>query len=144
MNIRLGLLSAIVTAVIFACIYILLLIEANAQEHHHPTGIIPGSTGKFYDEWKMPDDPKRSCCSKADCYDTPARRTANGNWLARRREDGKWLHIPPAKVEMNKESPDGQSHICAPSPYYVDDYNGSSYYDAVSEIVYCFVPGDGT
>lgn len=107
---------------------------ALAQEHHHPTETINGAQAKFYDTWKRPDMPGVSCCNRADCYATEARQR-NGRWLARRREDGKWLSVPASKVEQNRDSPDGRSHLCAPPPVGEGNYENG---------VICFIASAGT
>lgn len=86
----------------------------KAQEHRHPPA---DSTlhEQFYSTWMMPDHPKSSCCNKADCYPTEA-KFENGNWYGKRREDGKWLLIPPKKVEQLRDMPDTRAHMCAPRP----------------------------
>ncbi len=107
---------------------------ASAQEHHHPKQD-EEIHARFYATWMMPDDPQRSCCNKKDCYPTEA-RYQNGTWYAKRREDGKWLRVPPEKVEQNRDSPDGRNHICAPPPP-----TESSYY--APDSVFCFKEGGG-
>lgn len=100
--------------------------------HQHPPQDEPLHE-KFYSTWYMPDNPARSCCNKADCYPTEA-RFRNGHWFGRRREDGKWLPIPAAKIERNRDNPDGRSHMCAPPPT-------ASY---PTDTVFCFTLGTGT
>jgi hypothetical protein len=63
----------------------------------------------------MPDNPRKSCCNKADCYPTEI-RMQEGNIFAKRREDGKFILVPPQKVERNRDNPDGRNHLCAPPP----------------------------
>lgn len=104
---------------------------ASAQEHRHPLQD-EQLHYKFYSTWMMPDNPNRSCCNKADCYPTEA-RFEDGQWFARRREDGKFLRIPALKVEQNRDSPDGRNHLCAPPP--------SGYQPP--DTVFCFKPGAG-
>jgi hypothetical protein len=104
---------------------------ATAQ-HRHPPEDEPLHE-KFYSTWYMPDDPSKSCCNKADCYPTEA-RFLGANIYARRREDGKYILIPPQKVEHNRDNPDGRSHLCAPPP-------NSGYQ---SDTVFCFTLGGGT
>lgn len=104
-----------------------------AQTHNHPVQDVPLHE-KFYSTWYMPDEPQKSCCNKADCYPTLA-RFANGQWHAQRREDGEWLPIPWAKVERNRDNPDGRSHMCAPPP------TATSY---PPKTVFCFSLGGGT
>jgi len=85
-----------------------------AQQHHHP----PQDEAiheKFYRTWHMPDRPLRMCCNKRDCYPTEV-RIVDGDIFAKRREDGKFIQIPAAKVERNRDNPDGRNHICAPPP----------------------------
>lgn len=97
---------------------------------------------KFYKDWLMPDvrsadgERQRSCCNDKDCYPTTGYQDENGDWWARRRENGVYLKIPRNKVEHNYpdglESPDGSVHMCAHPPGVVDDAP-----------VLCFVVGDG-
>jgi hypothetical protein len=117
--------------------------SAEAQYHHHPQD--PAAAvhrhhppqdqelhEKFYSTWYMPDDPAKSCCNTTDCYPTEIKYVGS-NIYARRRGDGKYILIPPQKVERNRDNPDGRNHLCAPPP--------SSYYPA--DIVFCFSLGGG-
>lgn len=115
-----------------ALILLLSVAPAIAQEHrHHPAADMPLHE-KFYQGWHMPDQPNKSCCNKADCYPTEVRFRA-GHWQAKRREDGKWLWIPDAKVEQHRDNPDGRNHLCAPPP-------NASY---PPDTVFCFSLGSG-
>jgi hypothetical protein len=94
---------------------VLLSVGAQAQEHRgHPSKDLLLNE-KFYSTWHTPDDPSRSYCNMADCYPTEI-RVVDGRIYARRREDAKWLPIPPQKVERNRDNPDGRNHLCAPPP----------------------------
>jgi hypothetical protein len=107
-------------------------VSTAAGQHRHP----PQDEAlheKFYSNWYMPDNPSKSCCNKADCYPTEV-KYVSGTVYARRREDGKYIRIPPQKVEHNRDNPDGRSHLCAPPP--------NSLYPP--DIVYCFSLGGGT
>ena len=106
---------------------------AARQPHLHPPQDGPLHE-KFYATWFMPDQPAKSCCNKADCYPTEIKMTEDGQILARRREDGKFIRIPPSKVERNRDNPDGRNHLCAPPP-------SASY---PPETVFCFALGGGT
>jgi hypothetical protein len=111
----------------------LLTVRAAAQEHHHP----PRDAAlheRFYSNWMRPDDPTKSCCNLIDCYPTET-RFVSGYWMARRREDGKWLRVPDAKVEHHRDNPDGRAHLCAPPPDREDLHEGG---------VICFSAGAGT
>lgn len=88
---------------------------------------------KFYSTWMRPDMPGISCCNLEDCYPAPA-RLIDGHWHAQRREDGEWLRIPDEKVERNKTSPDGNSHMCAPPPDKAK---------TLGLTVFCFILGGG-
>ena len=106
---------------------------ALAQDHQHPPQDVEAHE-KFYSNWMRPDEPNLSCCSQRDCYSTLA-RFRNGHWQALRREDGKWLKVPAAKIELNRDSPDGRNHLCAPPPE-----NEAAYENGVI----CFIAGGGT
>src|SRR5207247_3943184 len=86
---------------------------AVAQHNHPPQD--EALHEKFYSGWYMPDNPSMSCCNKADCYPTEI-KYISGSIYARRREDGKYILIPPQKVERNRDNPDGRNHLCAPPP----------------------------
>lgn len=98
---------------------------AGAQHHHPPQDAAIHEL--FYRDWMRPDAPTISCCNLQDCYPA-ASRMVDGQWQARRREDGVWIVVPPAKVEINRDSPDGRSHLCAQP-------GGQAI---------CFIPGAGT
>src|SRR5262245_56380673 len=103
------------------------------QEHrHHPPQDMPLHE-KFYATWNMPDNPKRSCCNKADCYPTEV-TYRDGEVYAKRREDGKWLHGPANKVETRRDNPGGRDHSCAPPPH-------AEHYP--EDTVFCFALGGG-
>jgi hypothetical protein len=104
-------------------------VRASAQRQHPPQD--EPIHEQFYSTWMRPDHPDLSCCGQYDCYPTEA-RNEDGVWFAKRREDGEWIRVPPEKIEHNRDSPDGRSHLCAPGPervYLVD--------------VFCFIAGNG-
>ena len=109
--------------------------HAMAQDHHagHPSADMPIHE-KFYSTWFMPDEPTKSCCNMADCYPTEA-TFKDGQWFARRREDGKYIPVPWKKVERNRDNPDGRNHVCMPPP------TATSY---PPNTVFCFSLGGGT
>lgn len=96
---------------------------AKAQHTHE------GVTGKFYKSWMQPDNRSISCCHDQDCAPAQSRRV-NGSWQARNSDDEEWVNIPPRKVETERDSPDGQSHLCK-----MKTFNGT--------YVYCFLPAAG-
>jgi hypothetical protein len=107
----------------------------DADDHaarHHPPQDVPLHE-KFYSTWHMPDRPYVSCCNDADCYPTEI-KYVDGTIYAKRREDGKYIPIPPEKVERNRDNPDGRNHLCAPPP---------SVYQP-SDTVFCFALGGAT
>jgi hypothetical protein len=104
--------------------------ESPAQHRHHPLQDMPLHE-KFYSTWFMPDQPTKSCCNKADCYPTEI-TYRDGVLYAQRREDKKWLRIPPAKVERHRDNPDGRNHLCAPPPNTLQ-----------GDVVFCFALGAG-
>lgn len=108
----------------WGCICCLLVMEVQAQDgqgragtHRHPPQDQPLHE-KFYSKWHMPDNPSVSCCNEADCYPTEI-KYVDGKIYAKRREDGKYISVPPEKVERNRDNPDGRNHLCAPSPQYL-------------------------
>jgi len=88
---------------------------------------------KFYSTWHMPDNPAASCCNNADCYPTEI-KYVDGTIYAKRREDGKFILIPPEKVERNRDNPDGRNHLCAPPPHAFH----------AADAVFCFALGGAT
>src|SRR5262245_51618073 len=109
---------------------VLVASTAEAQHRHPPQD--EELHEKFYSTWYMPDDPARSCCNKADCYPTEI-KYVGGSIYARRREDGKYILVPPHKVERNRDNPDGRNHLCAPSPTSLHE----------TDTVFCFSLGGG-
>jgi hypothetical protein len=101
-----------------------------AQEIHHHEGE-SAAVDRFYSTWRQPayGNPRTiGCCDRTDCYATQA-KFEDGLWRAKHRETGRWIIVPPHKVEHDqidpRESLDGRSHLCA-NPF---------------GIVYCFVAG---
>jgi hypothetical protein len=119
---------------VVAAVLAVLLSPAAAQHHHRHPPQDAELHEKFYSTWHMPDNPTRSCCNKADCYPTEI-RMLGGSIFARRREDGKFIPVPPQKIEQNRDNPDGRNHICAPPPTAVQ---------YPPDTVFCFALGSGT
>ncbi|SDT50027.1 hypothetical protein SAMN05444158_6527 [Bradyrhizobium canariense] len=65
--------------------------------------------------WHMPDRPRVSCCDDADCYPTEI-RYVDGNIYVNRREDRKYILVPPEKVERHRNYSNGRNHLCPPQP----------------------------
>lgn len=97
--------------------------QAVAQHFHPPQHAELHE--QFYSNWYRPDQPAVSCCNKMDCAPAEA-RFVNGQWIARKFGETVWHRIPPQKVELNRDSPDGRSHLC--------ELGGS---------VFCFIAGAG-
>ena len=129
---------------IWICLYGLFAVPGQAQEtgreasqgqgamRHHP----PQDQSlheRFYSKWHMPDNPVVSCCNEADCYPTEI-KYIHGEIYAKRREDGKYIAIPPQKVERNRDNPDGLNHLCAPPPSALRQ----------TDTVFCFALGGAT
>jgi hypothetical protein len=115
----------------YLAIGLILAVSTAAAQHYHPSED-EALHEKFYSGWYMPDNPSVSCCNKADCYPTEIKYVA-GMLHARRREDGKYIPIPPPKVERNRDNPDGRNHLCAPPPNSLNPSN----------TVFCFSLGGG-
>jgi hypothetical protein len=105
--------------------------QGEVERHHQPQDMALHE--KFYSNWHMPDNPALSCCNNADCYPTDI-KYVDGNIYAKRREDGKYILIPPQKVEHNRDNPDGRNHLCAPPPSPSNS----------SDTVFCFALGGAT
>jgi hypothetical protein len=133
-----GTVKRLSTPLVSLCLCCLLSAEVQAQDEqshaarHHPPQDQPLHE-KFYSTWHMPDHPTVSCCNDADCYPTEI-KYVDGNIFAKRREDGKYIPIPPEKVERNRDNPDGRNHLCAPPP--------SAY--RPPDTVFCFALGGAT
>jgi hypothetical protein len=70
-----------------------------------------GAVGKFYQDWMRPDNRNISCCHDKDC--APAQsKLVNGKWQARNSDSEDWVDIPVNRIETDRDSPDGQSHLC--------------------------------
>jgi hypothetical protein len=119
-------------SLVFAFLPAPVFAQAIQQHRHHPAADLPLHE-KFYSTWYMPDNPKKSCCNKADCYPTEI-TYRDGEVFAKRREDGKWLRVPAVKIEARRDNPDGRNHLCAPPP-------NASY---PPDTVFCFTLGSGT
>ena len=101
-----------------------------AHRHHPPQDQVLHE--KFYSTWHRPDNPTLGCCNNSDCYSTEI-QYVDGKLYARRREDGKYILIPPQKIERNRDNPDGRNHLCAPTPARFP-----------TDTVYCFALGGAT
>lgn len=113
----------------------LIFFPAFAQEEHHghPAKDMPIHE-RFYSNWMMPDNRGVSCCHKEDCAPAEAFRK-DGKWFARKEgTGGAYSEIPPQKVETERDSPDGRSHLC-------ERRYGLS---AGVPTVFCFIPGSGS
>jgi hypothetical protein len=109
----------------------LALASPSLVQHHHPPEDAHVHE-KFYRTWRMPEH-DWSCCDNRDCYPTEV-RIVGGDIFAKRREDGKFIAIPAAKVDRKRDNPDGRSHICAPPP------TATTY---PPDTVFCFILGTG-
>jgi hypothetical protein len=115
----------------------LFLAKCKAQEvemhHGHPPQDM-AIHEQFYSTWMMPDNRSISCCHSEDC--SPAEsRFEDGRWMARKVGDaGEFTPIPAAKIERDRDSPDGRSHIC-----------GRRYgFNEGGLTVFCFIPGSSS
>lgn len=107
-----------------AAVFLCLTGPGMAADHNHP----PQDEAiheQFYSNWYRPDNPAISCCNKQDCAPAEARRV-NGQWQARHVGSATWLPIPDAKIELNRDSPDGRNHLCE-----------------IGGMVFCFIVGSG-
>lgn len=104
--------------------------QAWPQEHRHP----PQDHAihyQFYNSWMMPSNRAISCCHEEDCAPAES-KFENGHWLARKvsESDGPFTPIPDERIERDRDTPDGRSHIC-----------GRHFGEGLT--VFCFIPGAG-
>jgi hypothetical protein len=122
-------LNVLCKLLLWSCLCCLLAIPVQAQEdgqghaaRHHPAQD-QLLHEKFYAQWHMPDNPSASCCNEADCYPTEI-KYVDGKIYARRREDGKYIPVPPEKVSTTGTIPTAgitfalrrPAHIAHPTP----------------------------
>lgn len=112
-------------AIVLALVLMVWSAAALAQDHH-PIALHE----RFYSNWMMPDNRTMSCCHNDDC--SPAEsKFENGQWLARKvGDEGPFTPVPPAKIEHDRDTPDGRSHVCG---------RGSG----GSLAIFCFILGAG-
>ncbi len=116
--------AVVLMGVVIILILAVAPVRAEERQGHTHAGVV----GQFYQSWMQPDNPKTSCCSEQDCSPA-ASRFINGKWEAE--FDGEWVQVPPYKIEQNRDSPDGRSHIC-----------GRKSWSGI--FVFCFIRGSGT
>lgn len=110
------------------------IVAVNAQDHnrHRPQDM--DLHNKFYRTWMMPDNRAISCCHEEDCRPAEA-HIKNGQWYARQDGDeGNFTAVPAAKVERERDSPDGRNHLCG-KRY---GFTGNAF------SVFCFLPASGS
>jgi hypothetical protein len=106
----------------------------KAQEHRgHPPRDMEIHR-RFYSNWMMPDNRAVSCCHDEDCFPAQSKRIGE-TWYARKTDDDPWTLIPASKIEQDRDSPDGRSHLCG-RKY---GFNGGDYFT-----VFCFLPASGS
>jgi hypothetical protein len=113
--------AGIFLAAIFSAMGVVI---AYSADHHHPPEHAELHS-RYYSTWERPDQPGVSCCSDKDCAPAEA-RMVGGQWQARHIGTETWFPIPDAKIERNRESPDGRNHLCE-----------------LAGMVFCFVAGAG-
>ena len=121
-----------ISSLLISGILILAVGPAIAQEGHHPSRD-QAIHERFYSTWMMPQNRNVSCCHNEDCSPAEA-RLEDGNWIARKVGEVDWAYVPPEKIEYDRDSPDGRSHLCGRHFF----RNG---HDELT--VFCFIPGAG-
>jgi hypothetical protein len=111
--------------------------RCSAQEMEMPHAHRPQDLAlhnQFYKNWMMPDNRSVSCCHAQDCEPAES-KFENGHWLARKvsESDKDFTPVPDGKIEHDRDSPDGRSHICG--RHYGFNEGGLT--------VFCFIPGSG-
>ncbi len=110
---------------------------APAQEHHgHPPQDMELHR-KFYQTWFMPSNRSVSCCHDEDCFPAQS-KFEDGFWYGRKTDDEPWTKIPSDKIETERDSPDGRSHMCGRKYMFMGAPTGGQY------TVFCFLPAGGS
>jgi hypothetical protein len=121
--------------IIIVILMMFLVGNARAQyiEHHGHPPQDQEIHQKFYSSWMEPDNRAISCCKSEDCAPAES-KFENGHWIARKvGNEGAFTSIPDKKVEHDRDTPDGRSHLCGrPDPW------NSGKLD-----VFCFIAGAG-
>lgn len=116
------------------------VINAKSEEHDH--SVMPPAVAQFLETWRRPPEREMSCCNKQDCYPTQITQK-DGVWFYLHRQTQKWIRIPDHLLEENtkdpKDSPDGQSWVCATDVMREPGDPG----DGSSITTYCAVRGAG-
>ncbi len=107
---------------------------AKAQHAGHPPQDME-LHHKFYSTWNMPDNRAVSCCHDEDCFPAQS-KFEDGSWYARKTDDEDWVKIPANKIEQERDTPDGRSHLCGRKYTYMGASSGFT--------VFCFLPGGGS
>lgn len=122
---------ALLAASVILLLMALYIHPAGAQEHRHPPEHAQLHE-RFYKTWNMPDNRAVSCCHDQDCKPAEA-KMIEGRWYARQVGDtGEFTPIPQSKIEQDRDSPDGRSHLC-----------GRRYFWKGEFTVFCFIFGNG-
>ena len=120
----------LICAAILIAVLAVVVTRALAQEPHQHRPQDLELHHKFYKTWTMPDNRARSCCHDQDCAPAQSRREGN-TWYSRHSDDEDWVEVPARKIETERDSPDGRSHLCKQK------------YPA-GTVVYCFLPANGS
>jgi hypothetical protein len=104
-------------------LFLFLASPALAQHPNH-------DASHFYSSWMMPDNRQVSCCHNEDCQPAQS-RIINGRWQARHNDADDWADIPASKIETDRDSPDGRSHLCGRR-------------SIAGFTVFCFLPASGS
>lgn len=121
----------VVAVVCMAVLWLLLAWIKPALAQHRPQDM--DLHHQFYSSWMMPDNRAVSCCHDEDCFPAQSKRV-DGQWYARKTDDEEWIPIPASKVEQDRDTPDGRSHLCGRK------YNVF----ASGFVVFCFIAGSGS
>lgn len=119
--------------ILIAAGLVLIIMPARGQEHHGHPPQDQAIHDKFYKTWNMPDNRAISCCHDEDCFPSQS-KFENGSWYARKSDDEAWVQVPDRKIERDRDSPDGRSHLC-----------GRRYGFGNNDFsVFCFLPASGS
>lgn len=113
-----GNILAVVAIVIFAIVFLVLLLYGLAQARPSPQWASqPKVIVDWFESLMQPDNPSLSCCGEADGFEADTFEQQDGHWVAIITNgrgvfpNGKRVSIPDAKIKWDKGNPTGHGWV---------------------------------